>query len=288
MSQATQYAFDVADFQAQVIDASHRVPVIVDFWAPWCGPCKVLKPILEKLAAEYGGRFLLAKVNSDDHQELAARLRVRGIPNVKAFVSGKLADEFTGALPESQVREFIDALLPSPAEPLRREALAAAARGDTALARDLLARALAVDPRLEEARLDLAELALADGALAEAQELIAALTPTVREADRAAAIEARLKLAQAGGGMDVATLRERLAANPEDLASRVALANALALQHEYREALEHLLEVVRRDRKFDDDVGRKTLLTLFTLLGGDSRHDELVREFRTRLARLLN
>ena len=115
------YSFDVdtADFQEKVIAASHHAPVLVDFWAEWCAPCRVLKPILENLAAEYGGRFVLAKLNADRNQELATRLGVRGIPSVKAFVNGELVDEFTGALPETQVRAFIDGLLPSPAEPLR-------------------------------------------------------------------------------------------------------------------------------------------------------------------------
>jgi putative thioredoxin len=115
----------VADFDDKVLAASRAVPVVVDFWAPWCQPCRILKPILEKLAAEFGGRFILAKVNSDENQELSMRYGVRGIPAVKAFVNGEPVDEFTGALPEGQVREFIERLIPSPAEPPRAQALEA-------------------------------------------------------------------------------------------------------------------------------------------------------------------
>ncbi len=120
----SEHALDVglADFAQSVLEESKHRPVVVDFWAPWCGPCKSLKPILEKLAAEYGGKFLLAKINSDDNQELAARYGVRGIPSVKAFVDGEPVDEFSGALPEGEVRAFLDRLVPSPADELRQQA----------------------------------------------------------------------------------------------------------------------------------------------------------------------
>jgi putative thioredoxin len=284
------HSFDVgtADFQEKVIDASHRTPVLVDFWAEWCAPCRVLKPILEKLAAEYGGRFILAKLNSDQNQELAARLGVRGIPNVKAFVDGKLVDEFTGALAEAQIRAFIDGLLPSPAEPLRVAAQEARARGDTEVAASLLTDARELDPANENVQLDLAEIHIDTGQVDVAQAMLDALEYRARDAARLAALQARLKLAAAGGGADPAALAARIAANAGDLDARLQLARALALAQDYRPALEQLLDIVRRDRKWQDEAARKTMLDLFTLLGGNAQHDDLVREFRILLARTLN
>src|SRR3972149_5666314 len=182
------HSFDTGTeaFECDVVQASEKVPVLVDFWAPWCAPCRALKPILEKLAGEYQGRFLLAKVNSDEHPQLSARFGVRGIPNVKAFVDGKLADEFTGALPESGVRAFIDRLIPTPGEKLRRTARVLVTQGDFDEAERQLRSALELEPTNHALRLDLVELLLAKNSHAEADALFAPIPERARDerADR--------------------------------------------------------------------------------------------------------
>jgi putative thioredoxin len=285
------YDVTVADFDDKVLAASQAVPVIVDFWAPWCQPCRILKPVLEKLAAEFGGKFILAKVNSDENQELSARYGVRGIPAVKAFVGGEMVDEFTGALPEAQVRDFIAGLIPSPAEPLRREALAAYQAGDVEGARKLMAQAINTDPANDTAYLDFVELSLATkdaAAITEAKQVLEIVAERARDADRVASLRARLQLASAGGGADLAALRAKVEADADDLDAKLQLANALAAAGDYRGAFDALLAIVRKDRKWNDEAGRKTMLTLFTMLAAQPQFDDLVREYRVALSRTLN
>ena len=282
------HCIDVSEtnFMQEVIEASRRVPVLVDFWAPWCGPCRSLGPILEKLADEYQGRIRVVKINSDENQALAGQFGVRGIPNVKAVVDGQVVNEFTGALPEPAVREFIDSLLPSPAEPLRLEAQAARARGEGDATRKLLLQAIRLDPKHEQARLDLVDVLLDAGDFAEAQRLLDEVAGEAKDRNRIESLSARLALSQgAAPGADETSLQSRLAADPADLDARLALANLQAVKQDYGGALEHLLEIVRRDRAFGDDIGRKTLLQIFSLLGSDS---DLVREYRGKLSSLIN
>lgn len=285
---AHSYDVTVADFDEKVLAASQHALVIVDFWAPWCQPCQVLKPILEKLAAEYGGRFILAKINSDENQEIAVQYGVRGIPAVKAFIGGEMVNEFSGALPEGQVRDFIDALIPSPAEPLRQEALAAHARGDLNLARTKMAEAIKIDPRSEIAYLDFVDISLDAGALDEAKEVLDAVGTKARDAARVESLRARLQLAATAGNADIAALAAAVEAAPADLDARLELANALAAGGDYRGAFDNLLQIVKSDKTWNDEAGRKTMLTLFGMLGAQPQHDDLVREFRIALARTLN
>jgi len=279
----SEHALDVglADFAQHVLEESKHRPVVVDFWAPWCGPCKSLKPILEKLAAEYGGRFLLAKVNSDDNQELAERYGVRGIPNVKAFVNGEPFDAFSGALPEGEVRAFLDRLIPSPAEELRAQAAGLRLAGDLTAALQTLAEASKIDPNHIGVRLDAAEIMLDLGEADEGRRLLASVAD---DADpRVAQLKARLRF-MGVEGEDVAAFTARVAANENDLEARLKLANLLVAAGQHEAGMDQLLEIVRRDRGFEDDIGRKTLLSVFDLLGGG----ELLSRYRRMLASALH
>ena len=279
----SEHALDVglADFPQHVLEESKHRPVVVDFWAPWCGPCKSLKPILEKLAAEYGGKFLLAKVNSDDNHELAVRYGVRGIPSVKAFVNGEPVDEFSGALPEGEVRAFLDRFIPSPVDELRQRADAARMAGDISGALKLLVEASKLDPVHVGVRLDMAEIMLDLNEADKAGRLIGSVPD---DADpRVPALKARLQFMGAAGE-DEAALNARIAANENDLEARLKLANLRVAAGQYEAGMDQLLEIVRRDRSFEDDIGRKTLLSVFNLLGGG----ELVSRYRRLLASALN
>jgi putative thioredoxin len=243
-----------ATFEHEVLEASAEVPVLVDFWAPWCAPCRALGPILEKLEREYAGRFKLVKVNSDEHQDLAAAFGVRSIPDVIAFRNGKPAAHFLGALPESQVRTFIDRLLPSAAD-------------------------------LEDlARLDRAEQLIEEKHAEEAERLLGEVQPNAALDARREALLAAARFARAAGGADEGALSRKLAAQPEDLEARFALAQVHAAAHRYREAMDELLAIVRKDKQWRDGEARKQLVNLFTLAG---HQPELVSEYRRRLATAL-
>ena len=282
----SEYHFDVSlqDFEARVLQASMEVPVLVDFWAEWCGPCKTLKPLLEKLADEYRGRFLLAKVDADTNPELAQYFGVRSIPTVVMIQNGQPVDGFTGALPEGELKAFLDRFVAPPAADLRAEAAALAQAGDWNGALQILIRATQENPDDEGARLDAVEALLELDRKDEAGQLLG--LEYTAEADRAQALRARLALA--ANAVDTAPLQARVDASPDDHAARLELARALAGNGQYEAAMEAALEVVRRDRFFDSGAGRRTLLEFFEALGGNEHYDDLVRKYRRALSATLN
>ncbi len=282
------HVVDVSEdsFQSSVIEESANRLVLVDFWAPWCGPCRTLTPIIEKLSEEYGGRFLLAKVNSDENPSIAAEFGVRGIPNVKAFSDGKLIDEFTGALPEGMVRQFIERLLPSAAEQKRRAAMQTYGSGEAAEAIAQLDEAQALEPDNDTIRIDRAEVLIALDRSEEAAALLDELSPLAAMDPRVEHIKAQLTFAGSKDSAgNTAKLEARVAENPGDLDARLALAKAYVAAKEYETALQHLIEITRSDRKFGDDAGRKTTLAVFELLGNDH---PLTSRYRRLLAAALN
>ena len=278
----------LATFEKDVIEASKHAPVVVDFWAPWCGPCKSLGPLLEKLEHEYAGRWRLVKVNVDENQQLAAHFQVRSIPHVVAFVDGRPVEQFTGVLPESQLRVFIERLVPNPAQAEHRAALLARDEGQRDVARDHLQAALALDPGYDDARLDLIELLLDDDLVDDARREATLLSPKITQGIdvRYNALKTRLDALDAATDLPPTdALEAAVASDPGNLEARFDLANALIARRAYEPALEHLLEIVKRDRSFRDDVGRKTMLSVFDLA---AHHPELVSEWRRRLSATLH
>lgn len=259
-------SFDVsdADFEVAVIERSLQVPVLLDCWAPWCGPCKTLKPLLEKLVQAYGGQFVLAKLNSDECPGVAQALQLRSIPHVFLIKGGQLVDQFTGALPEGQLRAFLDKHLKAPVDPVDELLAQAASAPDDALAQALLRQALAIAPGHLQATLDLAERQVAGGALDDAQVLLDGVPEATRN-DRHAALGKRIQLARNRPQGDPAALAARIAANPKDFEARFTLAAILAFEGDFGAAFDQLLEVVLRDKGEWREKARVQLVDWFAL-----------------------
>ncbi len=273
------------DFEQAVVERSHTVPVVIDFWAPWCGPCRAIGPVLEQLADEQQGKFILAKINVDENPGLAQAFAIRSIPAVKAVCNGALAGEFLGAQPEPAIRNFIEQLLPSEADALAQEAQRLEQAGKAQGAESLYRAALSKDANHPLSLLGLARLLMQRSEDADALTLLGRVPLTSPESTIAQQLTAQIKLKQSGASAgDEQQYRDRLAANPNDHDARFELAQVLAAIGRYEEALTELLEIVKKDRKFRDDGARKAILEIFDVVGPRS---ELAEHYRSELAKVL-
>ena len=270
---------DSDDFQSSVIDRSTDVPIVVDFWAPWCGPCRTLGPTLEALADQASGAWILAKVNVDDNQGLAQTYNVRGIAAVKAFVDGDVVDEFTGAKPRNEVELWLENFLPSEADENVIDAQTAEAEGDWDRAASAYRTALEEDANHTTALVGLSRVEFRRGNRDEAAELLGRVVPGAEGQDTAEFQKAWFQV-EAADLPDVDELELRVEDDSSDLTARWELAVKLAADERYDDALEHLLQIVIRDREFREDVGRETMVRILHILGSDS---DRTRESQTKL-----
>ena len=291
-----------ANFEIDVLQASATTPVLVDFWAPWCGPCKSLGPVLEKLETEYAGRFILAKINSDDEQQIAGMFGVRSIPTCVLMVNGQPVDGFMGALPEGQVRAFLDKHVPTAeemvAEAEEEEAQEALAEGDTGTALEKLQHAVVTDPSNDDVRFDYVKLLLQLGRDDDAKVAFApviAKAPTSRRLGALKAWMDALDFVAAGdyGESAGAEFDSKIAANKRDFDTRYARARWLMASQRWTDAMDELLEILMRDKAWNEEAARKTYVAILEIIeppkvkvaeGQIPPEDPVVATYRRRLS----
>ena len=262
-----------------------EVPVLVDFWAPWCAPSKQLGPLLERLEREYGGRFRLVNVNSDTNPELVSSFNLQSIPHSVAFVDGNAVAQFAGAQPEPFVRAFLDRLIPDPSEIEHRSAREAIAQGQPELAEGCLKNAIALDPSNDAARLDMTAILLDRGDARTARTHFDVLSSNAPQLSTYAPLRARLEASELAEALPPAeTLARRILVDPDDFDARMELADLNIARQDFAAALEQLLEIVARDRSYRDDSARLKVLAVFEMAADDP---DLVTEYRGRLSSLL-
>jgi putative thioredoxin len=283
---SSPFSLDVgeADFELMVLEASHHQPVLVDFWATWCQPCQILKPILEKLADEYGGKFLLAKINTEENQQIAMQFGIRSIPTIKLFKNGEAVDEFMGALPEPEIREFLEKHIVRESDILVQQAEELLAEGNADGALDMVKQANQMDPDNHRVLVSYARICAVMGNHDEAKAVINALPTEQQESKEVVALLAQMEFDSiAGDGESDEELLKKLDANPEDHESRYQLAAKQMMHGQTEDALENLLTIMKKDRQFNDDAARKMIFKIFDTLGDHP----LVSTYRRKLMSLI-
>jgi putative thioredoxin len=273
------------NFYSLVLEGSHQRPVLVDFWADWCAPCRTLMPVLAKLADEYRGKFLLAKVNTEEERELAASFGIRSLPTVQLFKGGQPLDQFMGALPESQVREFLERHLPRESNDLLAQVQRLLDSGDIDGAESRVDRARNIDP--DNSRIHLAEVRIkaARGDLQGAEELLERLPLELLSDPEVAALKGQLRFARViADAPPEAQLAARLEVNPKDSEARYQLAARQIARGDTEAGLKQLLDLLKKDRSFGDDAARKGMVMVFDMLGGKG---DLVTRYRSQMLNAL-
>jgi len=273
------------NFAAQVLETSHQVPVLVDFWAAWCAPCKMLLPVLTRLVEAYQDKFILAKLNTDEQQALAAQFAIRGIPALKLFRFGQVVEEMTGVQPEQALRAMLDKYVEHPADKICHAALQYHQAGNSAQALAMLEQALQEEPSYVPLHQQLLQVLIDSGQLKAATKAYTKMPANVQADSQISALKAKLDLAcQVQDAPNLCVLEQQVAANPQDLAIRQQLAARYVMAQNYQSALEQYLEIMRQDRKFDQEAGKKGLLSVFALLNNQGT---LVSHFRAKMSSLL-
>ena len=282
------YIHDVSaqNFQAIVMENSFKNPVLIDFWADWCQPCKTLAPIVAKIADEYAGKFILAKVDTEKEQELAAHFGIKSLPTMKIIVNGQIAGERVGAIPESEIRAFIDPFIVSESDQVLDAAMAAQDAGHTEEALALMNQALVSDPANADLKINIAKLVMLQGDTESALSLLDSLSDEDNKKDEAVKLRTKINLAsQLENTPSMQEIENRLAENPNDCEALLQKSHHRSASDQYDEAMDLLIQIMTIDRKFQNDAGRQELLSLFELLGGE--HPE-VQKYRRKLFTLLH
>lgn len=285
MSDSPYIVTATAENIRQILETSFQTPVLFDFWADWCQPCRMLMPILAQLADEYQGRFILAKLDTEAERDIAAQFGIRSLPTVKLFKDGQPVDEFMGALPEGEVRHFLDKHLPRESDKFIALAAQQMSSGDLAAAKITLEQAAEMDPGNARIALTQAQLLAASGDSEGATKALDALPADEQDDPEVQALRGSLHFSgMLAGAPDSATLNERLRADENDHQARLQMAAHLVMARHYEHALELLLDLMRRDRTYGDDAARKTMLKIFDLLGDDP----MAARYRGKMFNLLH